>query len=141
MQMKRFLFVLLLATALGACSEDQARTAGAGGSAGTGGSAGQGGVAGGSGNGGGGGVAGGGGTGGTATCSPREVPALATESIAGHPGWSQPLFLTQAPDAPELYVVEQTGRIWPVQNDASLDDPFLDLSGVINSGFEESAPS
>jgi glucose/arabinose dehydrogenase len=138
MQMKRFSFVLLLATALCACSEDQTPAAGGGGTAGSAGQGGgSGGVAGGSGSGGGGGVAGGAGAGGTPTCSTREAPALATETIAGHPGWSLPLFLTQAPAAPELYVVEQPGRIWPVQNDASLDDPFLDLSGVVNSGFEE----
>ena len=150
MQMKHLGLVVLLATTLCACSEDGTPAAGGGGSAGSGGGAagrgGDGGSPGGGGSGGDvgtggqGGSTGAGGGGGMAACTPREAPALTTQTIAqasGRPKWSLPVFLTQAPDAPELYVVEQTGRVWPVRGDTSLDDPFLDLSSVVNSGYEE----
>jgi glucose/arabinose dehydrogenase len=56
---------------------------------------------------------------------------------AGRPAWNLPVYITQAPGAPELYVVEQSGRIWVVQNDTSLSTPFLDLGSVVSGGYEE----
>jgi len=116
---------------------------GVGGMGATGGSAGTGGVGGTGASGGSagtGGVGGTGGTGGTPSCTPRVVPPLATKAIAeaaGRPSWHLPLYVTQTPSAPELYVVEQSGRIWVAQNDAALSDPFLDLRDVVSSAQEE----
>jgi glucose/arabinose dehydrogenase len=69
------------------------------------------------------------------------VPPLATEEVALGHSWHKPLFLWQAPGAPELYVVEQgddqnAARILVVQNGTVLETPFLDLTGVVNDGFE-----
>lgn len=117
----------------GTAGDDGTGGGGAGGAAGIGG---QGGKAGG----GSGGLGGGGGSGGSATCTPRAVPALARKPIekpAGSAKWSLPVYITQAPGAPELYVVEQTGRIWVVRDDAGLSVPFLDLEGFVSLGFEE----
>jgi glucose/arabinose dehydrogenase len=110
------------------------------GSGGSGGMIGTGGAGGSGGSGGSGGMIGTGGAGGTAACTPRAVPPLATEVImhaADRSRWSSPLYLTQAPGAPELYVVEQTGLIWVVQNDLALATPFIDLSGTVSDAFEE----
>jgi glucose/arabinose dehydrogenase len=73
-------------------------------------------------------------------CTPRDVPALATEQVAPGFGWHKPLFVTQAPDAPELYVLEQgddqnPARILVVES-GNPPSTFLDLTSLVNEGFE-----
>ncbi len=55
-------------------------------------------------------------------------------------GFDRPLLLTNAgDDSGRLFVVEQTGRIWMVQNGERLPAPFFDLSGAVSriSGYSE----
>lgn len=81
-----------------------------------------------------------GGDGGSVSCTPRDVPALATEAVAPGFNWRKPLFITQAPNAPELYVVEQGDNVNParvlVVQDGSTPSTFLDLTGIVNVGNE-----
>ena len=52
-------------------------------------------------------------------------------------GFTAPLLVTNAHDGRHrLFVVEQGGRIWIVQNGARLATPFLDLRGAITTGGE-----
>ncbi|MBK8256541.1 MAG: PQQ-dependent sugar dehydrogenase [Polyangiaceae bacterium] len=80
---------------------------------------------------------GGGGTGGTPIpvdydCSPAEgaVPALQLTEVAG--GFERPILVKSAPgDNDRLFVVEQVGKIWIVQNGQVLPDPFLDIQADV----------
>lgn len=77
----------------------------------------------------------------TATPTPPDVQALPDPSgyqwreVAG--GFSQPLAVAHAGDD-RLFVVEQRGMIWVVQNDLRLPDPFLDIRDrVFDAAFEQ----
>ena len=137
----RIPLVLLCLFFLGACMEtanDGDGSGGTGGAAGTAGTGGSAGLGGSGGTGGGGGAAG---VGGATGCVPRDIPALATQAVAPGYSWHKPLFVTQAPGAPELYVVEQgddqnPARILVVQDATVLATPFLDLTGIVNDGVE-----
>jgi glucose/arabinose dehydrogenase len=129
-----FRIFLVCAVLVGACTQS---TSNGGGSGGDGGAGGAGGDAGSGGSAGDGGT---GGDGGSVSCTPRDVPALATEAVAPGFDWHKPLFITQAPNAPELYVVEQgddanPARIVVVQS-GSTPSTFLDLTGIVNVGNE-----
>lgn len=57
-------------------------------------------------------------------------------------GFQNPLFLTGAgDDSDRLFVVEQSGKIWIIQNGEKLDQPFIDLSNLVSqdvlSGYSE----
>ncbi len=57
-------------------------------------------------------------------------------------GFSKPLYLTHAGDGSgRLFVVEQTGRIWIIQDDVLVNTPFIDLSNTVSqavkSGYSE----
>lgn len=119
--------------ALGAAGCDGDGT-GQGGSAGTSTSDTGGGGAGGT------GTAGSGGTGGSGgsvvpvdhDCSPPEgaVPALKLTEIAS--GFERPILVKSAPgDNERLFVVEQTGKIWIVQNGQTSAQPFLDIQALV----------
>ncbi|MBW2224226.1 MAG: PQQ-dependent sugar dehydrogenase [Deltaproteobacteria bacterium] len=135
-----FRIFLVCAVLLGACAESAGTGGGSGGTGGTGGIGGGAGVGGSAGSGGFGGTGGSGGGGGTTSCTPRDVPALATEPVAPGFGWHKPLFVTQAPDAPELYVLEQGDDLKParilVVQGGNEPSTFLDLTGIVNDGFE-----
>jgi len=66
-------------------------------------------------------------------------PALVTYTqVAG--GFDRPLFVTHAGDGSgRLFVVEQTGRIWILEDGARRETPFLDLSASVTpiSGYSE----
>ncbi len=51
-------------------------------------------------------------------------------------GFSSPLYLTAPPGDPRLFVVEQGGRIWILENGNRRPIPFLDVSSSITSGGE-----
>lgn len=51
-------------------------------------------------------------------------------------GFSSPLYLTAPPGDPRLFVVEQRGRIWIVENGQRRPTPFLDIGSRISSGGE-----
>jgi glucose/arabinose dehydrogenase len=52
-------------------------------------------------------------------------------------GFTSPLLVTNAHDGRRrLFVVEQAGRIWIIQNGTRLPTPFLDLRSAITSGGE-----
>ena len=63
------------------------------------------------------------------------------ERVAG--GFTRPLYVTHAGDGSgRLFVVEQAGRIWIIQDGRILPEPFLDIGGwlpweVHSSGFTE----
>ncbi len=106
----------------------------------TGGSAGSGGTTGGGNTGGAtGGTAGSGGTGGVAPmpdydCSPPEgaTPGLVLTQVAS--GFSRPIQVKAAPgDNDRLFVVEQTGKIWILQNGQTSADPFLDIQDLVSN--------
>jgi len=60
---------------------------------------------------------------------------LATEFVAD--GFTDPLFVTHAPgDATRLFVVEQGGLIKIIKNGSVLGTPFLNLSGIVQTGGE-----
>ncbi len=71
-----------------------------------------------------------------ANCHPATGP-LALELVAD--GFDKPLYLTSEPgDATRLYVVEQGGKVWIVENGTRLATPFLDVSGLLgNDGGEQ----
>ncbi|MCA9902330.1 MAG: PQQ-dependent sugar dehydrogenase, partial [Anaerolineae bacterium] len=49
-------------------------------------------------------------------------------------GFSRPLFVTHAGDGSgRLFVVEQGGRIWILEEERRLDTPFLDISQLVSS--------
>lgn len=53
-------------------------------------------------------------------------------------GFSKPLYVTSEPtDASRLYVVEQGGRVWIVDNGIRLTNPFLDISGLLGNDSGE----
>lgn len=56
-------------------------------------------------------------------------------AVAGD-GFQQPVFLTQAPGDPRLFVVEQPGRIRWIENGRASSDVFLDLRDRISAGGE-----
>ncbi len=51
-------------------------------------------------------------------------------------GFDQPVLVTAPSGDNRLFVVEQTGRIWIMENGQQLDAPFLDISGIVRSGGE-----
>ncbi|MCA9287751.1 MAG: hypothetical protein KDA05_04150, partial [Phycisphaerales bacterium] len=56
-------------------------------------------------------------------------------------GMTAPVFLTHAGDGSgRLFVVDQAGKIWVIQNGQRLAMPFLDISGLLptlSMGFDE----
>ena len=53
-------------------------------------------------------------------------------------GLDSPLHLTSTPSEPNrLYVVEQAGRIRVIENGRLLDEPFLDISRLVQAGGEQ----
>lgn len=134
---------LLLATAGAGCGDNS--TGGSAGSAATAGSGpgGDAGAAGDAGSGGASGAAGSAGTAGTAgsagsmavgnyDCTPPQgsPPALKLTKIAD--GFSRPIQVKAAPgDNERLFVVEQTGKIWILQNGQTSAEPFLDIQELV----------
>lgn len=48
-------------------------------------------------------------------------------------GLQNPLYVTHAGDeSGRVFIVEQTGRIWVLENDTVLETPFLDLSDIVS---------
>ncbi len=71
----------------------------------------------------------------TATGFDPTKVALRLSLVAG--GFTAPLLVTNAHDGRgRLFVVEQGGRIWIVQNGTRLATPFLDLHASISTGGE-----
>ena len=63
------------------------------------------------------------------------VPVLALEPVAS--GFERPLLVTNGGDGTgRLYVVEQGGFVWILENGTRIDSPFLDVSDQITSGGE-----
>lgn len=51
-------------------------------------------------------------------------------------GLQNPLYVTHAGDSSgRLFVVEQSGRIWVVINDLLQNQPFIDLTGIVNQAI------
>jgi glucose/arabinose dehydrogenase len=48
-------------------------------------------------------------------------------------GFAKPLALENVGDA-RVFVVEQRGMIWIIENDQVIDEPFLDIRGIVNDG-------
>jgi glucose/arabinose dehydrogenase len=62
-----------------------------------------------------------------ATASPASAPDIALEEVVD--GLSTPVGMVPIPgDDQHALVLEQTGRVWVLQDDTLLPDPFLDLS-------------
>jgi glucose/arabinose dehydrogenase len=62
--------------------------------------------------------------------------SLTVEIVAE--GFEKPLFLTTPQgDGERLFVVEQTGKIRIIKNGEILDEPFLDIGGLITTGSGE----
>jgi glucose/arabinose dehydrogenase len=60
---------------------------------------------------------------------------LALEPVVG--GLDGPLDLAVRPDDPDgLYVVEQVGRVRVIRDGALVDQPFLDITGIVSAGGE-----
>lgn len=65
-----------------------------------------------------------------------EPPSLTLEPVVG--GLSSPLDIAWRPDDPgSLFVVEQGGRIRIVRDGALMEQPFLDISGIVTAGGEQ----
>lgn len=72
---------------------------------------------------------------GPGTGNPPAALAARLREIAN--GLSAPLFLTSPPgDLTRAFVVEQSGRIRVIRNDALVPTPFLDISARISNGGE-----
>jgi len=66
----------------------------------------------------------------TRSTPPDPTQYQLTEVVSG---LSKPLYLTHAGDGSgRLFIVEQTGAIWVMQDGVVLSPPFLDLSNIIN---------
>ena len=65
---------------------------------------------------------------------PDAPPELEAEIVAS--GLSNPLHLTAPPGDDRLFVVEQPGRIRIVRDGRLLEEPFLDITGKVESGGE-----
>ena len=58
--------------------------------------------------------------------------SIAFETVVS--GLVRPLFVTHAGDGSgRLFLVEQGGKIWVIENDVKLDTPFLDVSALISA--------
>lgn len=67
---------------------------------------------------------------------PLEQINLALELVTG--GFEKPLYLTHAGDQTNrLFVVEQAGRIWIVENGTRLAEPFMDIVNIVGSSANE----
>jgi glucose/arabinose dehydrogenase len=51
-------------------------------------------------------------------------------------GFTQPVFLTSPPGDARLFVLDQDGEIWIIQNGAKLATPFLDIRSLVGFGGE-----
>ena len=71
-----------------------------------------------------------------ATTPPPPATGVTLEQLPG--SFSEPLFVTAPPgDQDRIFVVEQTGRIRVVRNEALLTRPFLDLRTAVSGGYEQ----
>ena len=61
-----------------------------------------------------------------ADCNVASGTALTTELVAG--GFRVPILVTHAPGDPRLFVVQNDGRIFIIEDGQRLETPFLDLS-------------
>jgi glucose/arabinose dehydrogenase len=59
---------------------------------------------------------------------------IGADLVAG--GFEAPVFLTAPADDTRLFVVDQPGRIWIVQDGVRLATPFLDISDLVSYGGE-----
>ena len=66
---------------------------------------------------------------------PAAPVRLAAQVISSD--FQQPVFLVSPPGDPRLFVVDQPGRIWIVQNGERLDTPFLDIRNLVSFGGEQ----
>ena len=65
---------------------------------------------------------------------PPRASDLAVVEVAT--GLAAPVFVTAPPSDPRLFVVDQEGRIWIVQDGKRLATPFLDVRGRVEYGGE-----
>ncbi|HSG82075.1 MAG TPA: PQQ-dependent sugar dehydrogenase, partial [Gemmatimonadota bacterium] len=65
---------------------------------------------------------------------PPTDSGLAVVVVEG--GFDDPVFLTSPPGDPRLFVVEQAGRVWIIQDGQRLASPFLDIRDAVRSGGE-----
>jgi len=76
-----------------------------------------------------------------ASASPSGPPAAGSapfDLTVVATGLDGPLDLAWAPDRPDdLFVVEQVGRIRIVRDGAVLEEPFLDIAGLVTAGGEQ----
>ena len=80
----------------------------------------------------------------TPTASPEPLPVASLPDPNGFDwvqvsdGFSQPLLLTHAGDGSgQLFVVEQGGKIWVLENGVMLPEPFLDIESQVGSEGNE----
>jgi glucose/arabinose dehydrogenase len=64
-----------------------------------------------------------------ALCTPRPGTAVGLETVGE--GYDQPLLVTSAPNDRRLFVIEQPGVIWIIDDGARLATPFLDVSELV----------
>jgi glucose/arabinose dehydrogenase len=74
-----------------------------------------------------------------ATATAADLDRLKVDLVEVASGYDEPIFMTAAGDGSgDLYVVEQTGRIWQLRADGDpAAAPFLDLSADISKSFEQ----
>jgi glucose/arabinose dehydrogenase len=64
--------------------------------------------------------------------APLDASAIQMNEIAN--GFNRPLLLTHAGDGSQrLFVVEQGGRIWIIEDDTRVNTPFLDVSSLVSA--------
>src|SRR5690606_15590446 len=64
-------------------------------------------------------------------------PGTALFAVPIATGLDKPVYLTSPPGDDRLFVVEQTGRVWIIDDGAVLPQPFLNLSARISKGSEQ----
>lgn len=71
-------------------------------------------------------------------CTTSDLPDFETKPFAGGHEFSKAVHMTQSPDDPDThYVVEREGRIVIVRDGKVLQEPFLDISDQVVSGYGE----
>jgi len=72
----------------------------------------------------------------TTPTPPSPLPATISLQLVAS-GFTDPVFMTQPPGDSRMFVVEKGGKIFVVKNGVTNATPFLDLSGMVATTYEQ----
>lgn len=71
----------------------------------------------------------------TASSQPTTPVRLGVQALQDR--YEQPVFVTAPAGDPRLFIVDQPGVIWIIQNGATIQQPFLDIRDIVDFGGEQ----